>query len=105
MLFFSVVWTGIVWKAVRILERGVSWLEKQSLFRAGGDTGFPARPSYNENTAPVGVAKKRSPEMSVEEMAVINERIDTQEAHKSATRNENVTVVGEESLCKEETIE
>jgi len=109
LFFFSVAWTVFAGIWLYLCLRLVCWLETQSLSRIGGvGSASPAHPSYSSSEKGVlgSTVKERSnPNISAEELAKINERIDTDEAHKSARRKEKVTMVGEDSLCKEEVIE
>ena len=94
-----ILWTLFGGIRIYLFFRLVRHLENQPLSGTGG-----ANNGYKHPYIVEGV-QRNTAAMSKEEMESISASIDTQEAHKSAMRQENVSIVGGENLCKEEIID
>lgn len=102
---FLVTWTVLLGLLFHLCLRAVRWLERQVLSAAdarGRDTWPPAPASLSRKDSGPGVTGSKVPEEP--DMARINEKLDTEEAQKSATRKENVRLVGD-NLFSEESLE
>ena len=91
-----IVWTVFGGLLLWLVARAVRWLERQSLY---GGQGFKDPFIFTP-----GSKKSTKIKMNEDALAQINEELDTRQAHKAASRQEDIRVVGEAS-CSERSIE
>jgi len=93
---FVVVWTVFAGLFLWMFARMVRWLERQSLY---GGQGFKDPFIFTQ-----GSKTSTKVKMNEDALARINEELDTRQAHKAASRQEDIRVVGEAN-CSERNME